>query len=87
MENKKYYTVGTILNSNIKMIFSDSPLVTHHREVKTKTWLIDRQNNVSEWNNMSTCGFISQALRHTIISRGLCHDQEAKVKCLISHVR
>ena len=45
-----------------KMIFSDSPLVTHHREVKTKTWLIDRQNNVSEWNNMSTCGFISQAL-------------------------
>jgi hypothetical protein len=42
-------------NQTIKVVFAASPL-----SCKNKNWLARNRNNVSEWNNMSTCVLLFQ---------------------------
>ena len=44
----------------MKLIYVGSPLSTQHYEERAKTGLARNQNNVSEWNNMSTRGLLFQ---------------------------
>ena len=59
---------GLVKNLN-KMIFSDSPLSTHNKEVKTKTWLVHRQIMCL---NGTTCLHVDLFHRHLFHSKNIC---------------